>query len=235
MQLKEQCILGIESTGQAVSVGLMDQGIVKGCIYLNTGQPGSEVILKSIDGLLKSCQIDKTKLQGICLTLGPGSFTSMRISLSVAESLGLALNIPLYGMDVWTLMAATVPFFNYPIKVIKNAYKGELYMAEFQHQSEKLVKTKDLCISKPDVFCEKLQENDLILGDGVLKLQNDEFDLDNKNVKTDPGFSRQVTGVHVIEYFLETDAKEPSPKPLEPIYIRLSEAEINYKKQFGAR
>ncbi|MBT4289099.1 MAG: tRNA (adenosine(37)-N6)-threonylcarbamoyltransferase complex dimerization subunit type 1 TsaB [Deltaproteobacteria bacterium] len=233
MLIKEQCILGIEGTGHSISVGIMDQGIVKGCVFINAGLPGSSVLLKSIDELLKTCQIDKEKLNGICVTLGPGSFTSMRISLAVAESIGLALNIPLYGTDVLTLMAATVPFYEFSIKVIKNAYKGELYLAEFHIASGKVVQDSDLVLIKPELFFENLQENDLLLGDGVLKMQVDGYDLQSKNVCLDLSFGRQVSGIHVIEHFLEKEVAEPSIVPLEPIYIRLSEAEINYGKQFG--
>jgi tRNA threonylcarbamoyladenosine biosynthesis protein TsaB len=233
MLIKEQCILGIEGTGHSVSIGIMDQGVAKGCIYINAGLPGSAVLLKSIDELLRTCQIAKEKLEGICVTLGPGSFTSMRISLSVAESIGLALNIPLYGTDVLTLMARTIPFYEYPIKVIRNAYKGELYMAEYHITSVEVVRDSELAIVKPDLFFENLKENDLLLGDGILKMQADGFNLESKNVRWDLSFNRQVTGIHVIENFLEKEAKEPSIKPLEPIYIRLSEAEINYSKQFG--
>ncbi len=233
MFIKEQCILGIEGTGHSVSIGIMDQGVAKGCIYINAGLPGSAVLLKSIDALLKTCQIAKENLEGICVTLGPGSFTSMRISLSVAESIGLALNVPLYGIDVLTLMAATIPFYQYPIKVIKNAYKGELYMAEYHNTVGEVVRDSKLMILKPDLFFENLKENDLLLGDGILKMQADGFNLQSKKVRCDLGFSRQVTGINVIEHFLEREAAEPSIAPLEPIYIRLSEAEINYSKQFG--
>ena len=233
MLIKEQCILGIEGTGHSISVGIMDQGIAKGCIYINAGLPGSAVLLKSIDELLKTCQIEKERLNGICVTLGPGSFTSMRISIAVAESIGLALNIPLYGTDVLTLMAATIPFHKYPIKVIKNAYKGELYMAEFHITSGKVVQDLELVLIKPELFFENLQEYDCLLGDGVLKMLEDGYDLQSKNVCPDLSFSRQVSGIHVIEHFLEKEVGEPSIVPLEPIYIRLSEAEINYSKQFG--
>ena len=60
-----------------------------------------------------------------------------------------------------------------------------------------------------------------------------EYDLDSRKVKWNNDFHREVSGISVIEYFKNQEAQPPSDVPLEPIYIRLSDAEINYKSQFG--
>lgn len=233
MLLKEQCLLGIEGSGFSVSIGLMDRGVPKGNLFLNTGAPGSESLLSGIDLLLRKLKIPKNDLHGICVTLGPGSFTSLRISLSTAEALGLGLNIPVYGVDSLVLIAASVPFYPSTIKVIQNAYKGEFYSASYETSRGKAVPVSDLDLIKPDLFYERLQKGDLILGNGIAKLIELQFDLKAREVVWNQDFQRIVSGIGVIEYFQENEMRPPSPIPLEPIYIRLSEAELNYEKQFG--
>jgi len=235
MLLNEQCLLGIEGTGQAVSVGIMLKGLARGCLFLDTGKPGSEMLLSAIDQLLSMSGLDKKDLEGICVTQGPGSFTSMRISLAIAESLGLGLNIPLYGVDALTLMAKTVPYYSGTIKVIRNAYKGEFYVASFCYKKGILHRMSEIELVTPRAFYEKLVEGELVLGDGLIKLEGDGFDLNQKKVNRNKDFARQITGIHVVEYFLNETNRAPSVVPLEPIYIRLSEAEINYDKQFQKR
>ncbi|NQU63829.1 MAG: tRNA (adenosine(37)-N6)-threonylcarbamoyltransferase complex dimerization subunit type 1 TsaB [SAR324 cluster bacterium] len=233
MLLKEQCILGIEGSGFAVSIGVMDRGVPKGNLFLNTGAPGSEALLSGIDQLLWMLDMPKNGLDGVCVTLGPGSFTSLRICLATAEALGLGLNIPVYGVDSLVLIAASVPFYASTIKVIQNAYKGEFYSATYQTNHGKPVPVSELGLIKPELFYEQLQKGDLILGNGIAKLLDLKFDLKAKGVVWNQDFQRVVSGITVIEYFQDNEERNPSVIPLEPIYIRLSEAELNYEKQFG--
>jgi len=233
MQVKEQCILGMEGSGFSVSVGLVDRGVPRGNLFLNSGAPGSESLLMGIDHLLRMAAVEKEALDGICVTLGPGSFTSLRICLSTAEALGLGLSIPVYGVDSLVLIAATVPFFPSTVKVIQNAYKGEFYTSSYNTQSGKAVAVSELGLIKPDDFYNQLETGDLLLGSGVEKMIELDFDLKARGVVWNQDFHRMASGVGVIEHFLEFETIEPSAVPLEPIYIRLSEAEINYEKQFG--
>ncbi|MFH2131258.1 MAG: tRNA (adenosine(37)-N6)-threonylcarbamoyltransferase complex dimerization subunit type 1 TsaB [bacterium] len=233
MLVKEQCILGIEGSGFSVSVGLMERGVPRGNLFLNTGTPGSESLLSAIDQLLRMLDVRKESLEGVCVTLGPGSFTSLRICLSTAEALGLGLNIPVYGVDSLILIAASVPFHASTIRVIQNAYKGEFYTAAYDTSKGHAVAVSDLSLIKPAVFFEQLQKGDLILGSGVSKLIDLKYDLKGKEVFWNQDFQRIVSGIGVIEYFLESEVRAPSAIPLEPLYIRLSEAELNYDKQFG--
>ncbi len=233
MFLKEQCILGIDGSGFSVSTGLMDKGIPKGLIYINDGSPGSEILLATIDQLLKTLKTEKEELQGICVTMGPGAFTSLRISLSVAEALGLGLNIPIYGVNSLILIAATVPYYPHKIKVIQNAYKGEFYTSSYDTSRGKTVELDDLKLITPNDFFDNLEANELILGNGIEQLVKKGFDLSKKKVKWNLDFQRTISGIGVIEYFLNSESRPPSEIPLEPIYIRLSDAEINYAKQFG--
>jgi len=233
MKLKEHCILGIDGSGFSVSVGIMKAGIATGQIFINDGSPGSEILLATIDQLLKILKMEKTELDGICVTLGPGSFTSLRISLSVAESLGLGLNIPVYGVDTLQIMAATVPFYSGHIKVIQNAYKGEFYSATYFTGNGRPEQLDNLYLIAPADFYDQLEEDDLLLGSGVSLLIQKGFDLEIKKVRWNLDFQRTASGISVIEHFLDQKLREPSVKPLEPIYIRLSEAEINYEKQYG--
>jgi len=235
MYLKEQRILGIESSGFSISVGLMEKSVPKGLIFLNDGTPGSQALLSTIDRLLRVLKVDKWELDGICVTMGPGSFTSLRISLATAEAMGIGLNIPVYGVNTLVLMANSVPYYPFRVKVIQNAYKGELYTASYDNSQGKPKELTPLSLVTPDDFYAALEKNDLILGNGIDRLRVQKYDLAKNGIRWNNDFQRTVSGIGVIEYFLETEVKKPSQIPLEPIYIRLSEAEMNYSKQFGER
>lgn len=224
--------MGIDATGQSIAVGLSQKGEYKGSLFLNSGRPSSETLLKSIDHILESCKIDKKELRGICITLGPGSFTSMRIGLSTAQAMGFGLQIPLYGTNSLILIAGTIPYYPHPVKVIKNAYKGELYTATYDTRQGKTIELDPLVLITPRQFIDNLEPHQLILGDTYL-INSYLTDLKSKNILLNQSVNRIPSGFSVIEHFSDHLVKTPSKVPLEPIYIRLSEAEINYKKQFG--
>ncbi len=233
MKIRDKCVLGIDASGFSVSVGLVESGTAKGLIYINDGSPGSEILLATIDQLLTTLKMEKESLDAICVTRGPGSFTSLRISLAVAESLGIGLNLPVYGVDTLQLIAATLPFYSGSIKVIQNAYKGEFYTATYSTKTGRPECIDGLGLVKPQPFYDRLEQGDLLLGTGVTELIKKGFDPEKKGACWNLDFHRSISGIAVVEYFLDHDLREPSPKPLEPIYIRLSDAEINYNRQFG--
>lgn len=58
---------------------------------------GSQVLLPLIHKLLKSLRMDLKDLEGIEVETGPGSFTGLRVGVSVANALGFALGMPVNG------------------------------------------------------------------------------------------------------------------------------------------
>lgn len=66
----------------------------------------------------------------IAVTIGPGTFTGVRIGLAFARGLGLALGIPVMGIDSLTAIAANVGE-NTPVLVVSDARNAEVYAARF--------------------------------------------------------------------------------------------------------
>lgn len=98
-------ILYIDSKDQKViRVALKDSGkVVKSLTEEN--EYGSQVLLPLIEKLLKSQKIQFKDLTGIEVETGPGSFTGLRVGVSVANALGFALGIPVNGKKIETEIA----------------------------------------------------------------------------------------------------------------------------------
>ena len=229
---QQQVILGIDGSGNDFSVGISQNGLPIGNVYLNNGQTGSEMMLETIDRLLITTRVNKQDLQGVCVSMGPGSFTSVRISLSTAEAIGLSLGIPVYGVDSLVLIAATAPFRSHPVKVIQNAYKGELYSGIYDTSSGVAAEMVPIHLISPDRFYEELKDGDLVLGTGIEKLLQPPYRLDQKLVSLGLGFIHRPSGIRVIEQVIAQMIESSSFSPVAPRYIRESEAEINYLSRY---
>ena len=97
-------ILAIDSTGHFSSVGIFDKignEFLLTSYDCNFKDTNSELINKSISSLVSGVikQNKKEKIDIIAITLGPGSFTKIRSSLSFAKGLSLGLKIPLVGVN----------------------------------------------------------------------------------------------------------------------------------------
>lgn len=89
----------------------------------------SEHILPSIHKLLEDSQLSINELSGIGYNTGPGSFTGLRIGLSISLGLAYSLNIPLFPVDMFMLYAKSVPQdYNYTL-ITLDARLGQIYVA----------------------------------------------------------------------------------------------------------
>ena len=99
-------ILAIESAVAGGSISLIRGGNV----IAGTAGEGSvsraEDLLSGIDALLKEAGVEKAELTRIAVSIGPGSFTGLRIGLATAIGLSTALNIPCRGVPLFEAVAA---------------------------------------------------------------------------------------------------------------------------------
>jgi len=95
-------ILHIDTKDQkTVRVALKNEGsIVEEMIEKN--EYGSQVLLPLIEKLLKKNELDYKDLKGVEVETGPGSFTGLRVGVSVANALGFSLGIPVNGKKIET-------------------------------------------------------------------------------------------------------------------------------------
>jgi tRNA threonylcarbamoyladenosine biosynthesis protein TsaB len=93
-----------------------------------TGQ--AERIFPAIAELLARNGMAYADLTRVAVTTGPGSFTGLRIGLSAARGLGLALTIPVLGLPTMSALSLIAPE-KLPVAVLIDAKRGEMYRQEF--------------------------------------------------------------------------------------------------------
>ena len=126
-------ILAIETATRAGSVALLDADRVTGQILLNIELTHSERLMAMIDRLLADCGVGAGDLQGLAVSVGPGSFTGLRIGLSAARGVGLARHIPVIGVPSLLAISLGHPT---PVAVLLDARRGEAYVQLFPEDPE---------------------------------------------------------------------------------------------------
>lgn len=103
-------ILNIETSTDVCSVALTSEGAVLEHYEEFNGRNHAVVLSGFIKGALDHLRRHDMKLDAVAVSLGPGSYTGLRIGLSEAKGLAYALDIPLIGVDTLKLMAVSVMF-----------------------------------------------------------------------------------------------------------------------------
>jgi len=103
-------ILNIETSTNVCSVALTYDGYVIGQREDYQGRNHAALLSGYIQAMLDVAKEKELKLDAIAVSIGPGSYTGLRIGLSEAKGLAYALGIPLIGIDTLQTMTATVMF-----------------------------------------------------------------------------------------------------------------------------
>lgn len=89
----------LDSSNIDLSVGISKDGVVIDYTSYEAWQCQSEYMIQEIDKLLNKHNIIRNDITGVIVNVGPGSYTGIRISLTIAKVMCLALNIPMYTLS----------------------------------------------------------------------------------------------------------------------------------------
>lgn len=127
-------LLAIESASERASVALLRDGEVVGADPAPPGRPASETLLPAVLALLESHGLAPGALGGIAVSIGPGSFTGLRVGAATAKGLAFGRNAGLAAVPTLAALAAkgvalAGPAAPAEIVAVLDARRGELYAA----------------------------------------------------------------------------------------------------------
>ena len=175
-------ILCLETSTAVCSVSLVNNGNVVALRESLDGQNHAEKITIFIDEVMKEAGVAYKDLDAVATSMGPGSYTGLRIGVSAAKGLCYAMEKPLIAID--TLAAMAYGFEDYKTTRLQDykfestdilcpmidARRMEVYTAFFNDKLERTSETEALVVDE-NSFMDLKQNNHLYLfGDGADKL-----------------------------------------------------------------
>ena len=120
---------------------------------LPSGSSRYSGLMPSLDDLLTRAGLVPQELGGLAVAVGPGSFTGIRVGLSMIKGLSESLAIPLVGVSTLEAMASQVSHVNYDICPLVASRKGEVFTALFRwsKRGELLRVKEDTCVRITDI------------------------------------------------------------------------------------
>lgn len=125
-------VLGIETTTQQASAALLEGGKLVASRSCSRPKQSAEQLLPMIAELLAESGFSRTSLDRVGVSVGPGSFTGLRVGIACAQGLALGLDIPLLGVTSLRVMARAVPESLAGVRcALLDARRGEVFAAAY--------------------------------------------------------------------------------------------------------
>jgi len=229
-------VLGIDTSTSCGSVGLIDDELIISEYLLNLPVTHSERLLKTIELILKEARFAIGDLDGWAISLGPGSFTGLRIGVSTVKGLALATRKPVAGVSTLDVLAYQISSTPYLICPILDARKGEVYTAFYRFDEGNDLKRQSAYQAiKPEDLIRKIGERTIFIGDG-LRTYGDYLRNSLPSLAIFPPTPLNFihgSGVAKLGLELLRKGEQLDLANFTPLYVRPSEAEIKFHSAKG--
>lgn len=217
-------VLAIDSTAKAASAAFVYDETVIAEYTRNTGHTHSETLMPMIEDVLRASSVRIEDVDLVAVSAGPGSFTGVRIGISLVKGLCFGRNIPIAAVSSMDALAMNLQGFEGVVCPVMDARRNQVYTAIYRNGVRM---TQDMLIPCSEL-ADMLKEHDC-----PIYFTGDAYELahkliDDPNIRPTPIGSRLQRAVSVamagIEYYnnknnIFTDAD------VAPIYLRASQAE----------
>ncbi|HYA03560.1 MAG TPA: tRNA (adenosine(37)-N6)-threonylcarbamoyltransferase complex dimerization subunit type 1 TsaB [Syntrophobacteria bacterium] len=222
-------ILAVDTSTSLGSVALVDGPNVRGELSLNVSATHNQRLLTGIHRMLTDVGWTLQDLDGLAIGLGPGSFTGLRIGMSVMKGLAFATAKPLTGVPTLDALAANVSLAPWGICPVLDARKGELYTALYQGSATRdLERITPYLVVKPQRLVELINERTVLLGDGLIRYGDYlAAELRDRMVRA-PSHLNAIHGTSIAWLAMARLQRGLTENlaACAPLYVRPSEAEI---------
>ena len=232
-------ILSIDTSSQVSSVSVLSAECVAAEISMQGALTHSETLMPHIETALAMARVKKDELDGIAVSIGPGSFTGLRIGLASAKMMAYALHIPLIAVPTLEALAHHCVCEGVRLVPVMDAQKGNVYVQEFTwrvdgdaltlHEESSLA---ILPLAEVIARLSKTEQPVLLLGDAMQRKVDVELPV---NVRLAPIHARMPRAACVGLAALTRLARGETDDPVTavPLYLRRSEAEVLWEKRHG--
>lgn len=188
-----------------------------------------------VDHILeKRACLDISEIDGFIAAKGPGSFTGLRIGISVIKGLAYATGKPLAGVSSLDGIAFRFAHCSIPVCVMMDARRNQVYCAVYMFDHGIFVsKTKERVVSPEDALA-MAEGRALFTGSGS-KVYKDIIKEKADNPVFSHKFSDSVSASALVQSFqIKEDLFMEPENILFPGYIRKSDAQVNFDRKHGS-
>lgn len=230
-------ILLLDTSGRIGAVGLATAaGVVAGTHLPGTMRHAAE-LMPTLDGLLREQGWPADSLTDVFLTVGPGSFTGLRLGVSVARTLAWAAGARIVALPTLDVLARNALAISPPpphVAVLLDAKRGQVFAACYAFDNGGYVPVMDARLVEPGPFLSDCPRPLAVLGEGLPMHQEA---VAASGAETLPPELWPGRAEHVFALGIEQAraGRYTPPGDLVPVYIRRPEMEERWEQRQAAK
>ena len=220
-------LLAVDTSGMQGSLAILNgTAVVVDRTLLEGGVRHAQSLVAEVDKVLKTCGLKPHDIRTVAVSIGPGSFTGLRVGLVFAKTFAWLNDAQLVAVDTLRAITQQVPSDIECVTAIIDAQRSEYFAATYRWDTDPGLRTAmdDAKLAR----VEDLPREIPIVGPACGKLRTaapDRFHILDESLWTP-----QATNVGLIGHHMAQLGQFSNPDTLEPVYIRLSYAEEKRRK-----
>ena len=241
-------IFAITTTTRLAGLSLYEKDKLLGEIHVEMAKTHSTTILEQIDSLLKWTGKRLDEIENVIISIGPGSFTGVRIAISVVKGLFFGRNMDFYEVNeldalgfqgYYNLKTSLGNDEDLKIYSLIDSRKEKIYCAAYETSSENRLKlVKNYEVAKLDNVIEEIIENNkkvYLIGDAVFNYKTKILDKLGNCVKIFEDKNLTINTMTFVQMFLDKNLenagviRKTDIFNLKPDYLEKSQAERDKK------
>ena len=229
-------VLGVETATRQVGCALGGVEGVLASFHATRGRRHAETLAPAIEFLCRQAEVDLHEVSVVAVDVGPGLFTGLRVGIATAKAMAQALRVPMIGISSLDLLAFPVRHADRVIATAIDARRGEVFSALYRPVPGGVQRvTSPRACSPQDLASELMAmgEDCLLVGDGALRYARA---FDDGSVQIGEVGLAYPSAAALVELAHPRAIREDfvQPRDLEPLYLRRSDAEINWAHRESA-
>ncbi|MGN0489130.1 MAG: tRNA (adenosine(37)-N6)-threonylcarbamoyltransferase complex dimerization subunit type 1 TsaB [Ruminococcus sp.] len=228
-------ILAFDSSAKSASVALIDDNKIIGSFFINANLTHSQTLVPMANQLLENTQTDLNQIDALAVSVGPGSFTGVRIGVSIVKGLSMTSDIPCIPVSTLEAMAYNYIQENCTVVAVMDARCNQVYNANFSINNGVISRLcNDRALAIDDLYKEIKTINDkiILVGDGA-ELCYNSYKEKSINIFLASEHIRYQNATSVAYAALNKD--KISAEQLMPVYLRLPQAQRELNKRLESQ
>jgi tRNA threonylcarbamoyladenosine biosynthesis protein TsaB len=215
-------LLAVETSSSIGSIALMSDGVLVAERQLGVAGPRhAQTLVPELDRLLKELSLKADAIDAVAVSIGPGSFTGLRVGLVFAKTLAWLNNAPLIAVDTLQAIAQQAPDSEPIVIAICDAQRGELFAASYELNEATGLRRRHHDIRVIQIS--ELTPGRTVIGPLPSKLR-DRVVAEFPMCPEADGMPKASTVARIgADMFCRSEFYKP--ESLEPVYVRVSYAE----------
>jgi tRNA threonylcarbamoyladenosine biosynthesis protein TsaB len=230
-------LVGIDTATAQVGCAIGGVEGVMASFTSNRGRRHAETLAPAIEFICKQARIELREISAVAVDTGPGLFTGLRVGIATAKAMAQALRVPMIGLSSLDLLAFPARHSNRLIVPVIDARRGEVFSAFYRQVPGGLQRLSPYMVTTPAELASELLargEDQLLIGDGALRYAEMFADVGLAELGTSGGAYPSPAALVELAHPRAIREEFVQPWELQPLYLRKSDAEINWDSRESA-